>query len=315
MGLITGPALFVILLIFVWLLSWLLASVTRRIDDRAWMIAGLMILVGLLYPTSGLMGGLPAAIRVALFLLPEAALFVSGMLVASAVRTRFPSREGDLASGRTAPAPRGHDTRGINTRLVLAGLLLAKTLHNLYWLTMWDNTNDPLGYIWLAAPVIAVWATGIVMSMSLSGRRKLAAGYAVLVVALLIAVSSRAQSADFRALTEDRASRVVAAIEAYRARRGAYPADLGELTPGYALTLPGPMILYGEAWCYDSGEGYYRLGYVYREHWSDPRLAGRLVGADGDAGEPSTLCATEIAALKARYPNWYSDAVVEDYTG
>jgi hypothetical protein len=237
------------------------------------------------------------------------------MLVASAVRVHFPSQEADLSSGMTAPQARGHDARGFVTLLVLAGLLLAKTLHSLYWLTMWDNTNDALGYFRLAAPVIAVWATGIVMSMSLSGRRKLAGGYAVLVVALLIGVSTRAQSVDFRALTEDRASRVVAAIEAYRARRGAYPASLDELTPGYVLTLPGPMILYGEAWCYDSGEGYYRLGYVNREHWSDPRLAGRLVGADGDAGEPSTLCATEIAALKARYPNWFSDAVVEDYTG
>jgi hypothetical protein len=279
------------------------------------MIAGLVILVGLLYPTSGLMGGLPSPIGFAIFLLPEAALFVSGMLVASAVRVHFPSQEADLSSGMTAPQARGHDARGFVTLLVLAGLLLAKTLHSLYWLTMWDNTNDALGYFWLAAPVIAVWATGIVMSMSLSGRRKLAGGYAVLVVALLIGVSTRAQSVDFRALTEDRASRVVAAIEAYRARRGAYPASLDELTPGYVLTLPGPMILYGEAWCYDSGEGYYRLGYVNREHWSDPRLAGRLVGADGDAGEPSTLCATEIAALKARYPNWFSDAVVEDYAG
>jgi hypothetical protein len=225
MGLIIWPGLFVVLLILVWLLSRLLASVTRRIDDRAWMIAGLVILVGLLSPTSGLVGGLPAAIRVSLFLLPEAALFVSGMLVASAVTARFPSREAGLASGETAPAPRGRSTRDFATCLVLAGLLLAKTLHNLYWLTVWDNTTDGLGYFWLAAPVIAVWATGIVMSMSLSGRRKLAAGYAVLVVALLIAVSSRAQSADFRALTEDRASRVVAAIEAYRARRGAYPAS------------------------------------------------------------------------------------------
>jgi hypothetical protein len=314
-GLITFPGLLVVLLIFVGLLSWPLASVTRSIGVRVWTVAGLLILAGLLYPTSGLMGGLPTPIGIAVFLLPEAALVVSGMLVASAVRLRFPSGERYLHAGVSAPALRADDTRSIIAWLVLAGLLLAKTLHNLYWLTMWDNTYDPLGYFWLAAPLIAVWSTGIVMSISLPGRRKLAAGYAVLVVALLIGVSSRAQSVDFRALTEDRAARIVAAIEAYRAQAGTYPASLDELTPRYAFTLPGPMILYGQGWCYNSGEGYYRLGYVNREHWSAPRLSGRLAGAGGDAGEPSALCATEIAALKARYPDWFSDAVVEDYTG
>ena len=82
----------------------------------------------------------------------------------------------------------------------------------------------------------------------------------------MIAVSARAQSVDFRQLTEERAERASQAIETYCAREGRYPQDLRQLTPGYVLSLPGPVTIYGQDWCFDGGDDYYRLGYVYREH-------------------------------------------------
>lgn len=48
------------------------------------------------------------------------------------------------------------------------------------------------------------------------------------------------------------------------------------LTPGYVLSLPGPVIIYGQDWCHDGGDDYYRLGYVVCEHWSGPRLTGQV---------------------------------------
>jgi hypothetical protein len=117
----------------------------------------------------------------------------------------------------------------------------------------------------------------------------------------MIAVSARAQRVDFRQLTEERAERVTQAIETYHAREGHYPQDLRQLTPWYVLSLPGPVIIYGQDWCYDGGEDYYRLGYVYREHWSDPRLIGRIYKTK-EAPDLPGICAEEIAALEERYP-------------
>ncbi len=37
---------------------------------------------------------------------------------------------------------------------ILSGLLILKTLQNLYWLIAWDATYDPLGYIWIVVPVL-----------------------------------------------------------------------------------------------------------------------------------------------------------------
>ncbi len=183
--------------------------------------------------------------------------------------------------------------------------MLAKTLYNLYWLTVWDNTDDPLGYFWLGFPVLAALFSGVMLSITLPGRTKLAGFlYSLLIPALMIAVSARAQSVDFRQLTEERAGRASQAIETYYAREGRYPQDLRQLTPGYVLSLPGPVIIYGQDWCYDGGDDYYRLGYVYREHWSDPRLSGRIYKTKGEAPDLYRMCEEEVVALQKRYPDY-----------
>jgi hypothetical protein len=120
----------------------------------------------------------------------------------------------------------------------------------------------------------------------------------------MIAVSARAQRVDFRQLTEERAERVTQAIETYYAREGHYPQDLRQLTPWYALSLPGPVIIYGQEWCYDGGEDYYRLGYVYREHWSDPRLIGQIYKTKGEVPDLHGMCEEEVVALQKRYPDY-----------
>ena len=58
--------------------------------------------------------------------------------------------------------------------LVMSALLLARTLHNIYWLTVWDNIDDSLGYLWLIVPVVAVLFSGVMLSITLPSRTKLA---------------------------------------------------------------------------------------------------------------------------------------------
>jgi len=121
---------------------------------------------------------------------------------------------------------------------------------------------------------------------------------------LMVAVSASAQRVDFRQLTEERAKHVAQAIESYYAKEGHYPQDLRQLTPQYALSLPGPVILYGQDWCYDGGADYYRLGYVYREHWSDPRLSGRICATKGRVPDLDGMCEEQVIALQERYPDY-----------
>jgi hypothetical protein len=119
----------------------------------------------------------------------------------------------------------------------------------------------------------------------------------------MILVSARAQRVDFRQLTEKRAELANQAIETYYLREGRYPQDLQQLTPGYVLSLPEPVIIYGQDWCYDGGDDYYRLGYVYREHWSDPRLTGRIYRTKGEVPDLPRMCEREVVALQERYPD------------
>jgi hypothetical protein len=118
--------------------------------------------------------------------------------------------------------------------------------------------------------------------------------YMPLLALLLIAVSRQAQQVDFRQLTGQRAEQVVQAVERYYEREGRYPATLDEVTVWPRRTLPGPVILYGQEWCYDGGPDYYRLGYIDREHWSAPHRIPQLYNAVGELPDLDPLCGVRV---------------------
>jgi hypothetical protein len=238
--------------------------------------------------------------------MPSTALLIAALLLYSGLNSYKEWQHASAVEGGDSQAQRQQAGRAAVVVLVLGALLLAKTLHSLYWFTVWDNTYDSLGYLLLLVPALAALFSGVTLSITLSGRKKLAGFlYSLLIPALMIAVSARAQRVDFRQLTEERAERVTQAIETHYAREGRYPQDLRQLTPWYILSLPGPVIIYGQDWCYDGGDDYYRLGYVYREHWSDPRLIGRIYKTKGEVPDLHRICDEEIAALRKRYPQHF----------
>jgi hypothetical protein len=120
----------------------------------------------------------------------------------------------------------------------------------------------------------------------------------------MIAVSAIAQRVDFRQETTKQAEQAVRAIESYYTREGRYPETLSQLSPWYAISLPKPMIIYGQDWCYESGNVYYRLGYVDREHWSDPRLIGRIYKSVGEIPDSQPMCMDEVKAMQSRFPGY-----------
>lgn len=294
-----------------WLAAVSLFWFARRLDHRAWLAAGFLVLAALLLPASVLIRIIPndmsdpfgSNLLLIHFVVLSAALILAALLFANGRKLLELEQKADVGSQPSSPASRIPPA----SYLILSALLLAKAMHSLYQYTLWDNTYDSLGYICLSGPILAVFLAGFLLIVLLPGRTKLV-GYLFLLMmpALLIAVSTLGQRVNFRQLTEVRASQVSRAIEAYYEDNGRYPQELHQLTPRYILSLPEPAIIFGQDWCFDSSGAEYVLGYVTCDHWSDPRLYGRIYSSTGGEGaEVKQPCEEEIAAMIARAPQYY----------
>ena len=188
---------------------------------------------------------------------------------------------------------------------ILILCLLAKAGHNFYWLMIWDSTTDSLNWIWLLIPTISVIFSSFLLFFTLPKRMYLAGLLYLLLIPSVISIYALTRQVDFRQLTDNRAKYVSHKIETYQARVGRYPQELSELQPWYnVFPIPEPVILYGEDWCYEGGNDYYRLGYVNRLHWSDPRLIGEVYKIEGNIPDLSGMCAEEIATIQDRFPEY-----------
>jgi hypothetical protein len=158
-----------------------------------------------------------------------------------------------------------------------------------------------MNLILLLGPLFAVFVSGALLSGTL-WVRKLFYGllYTLFLAAVVLFVYFSAKRIDYHMLTEKHAATVARAVDAYYARQGHYPQSLRQLVPWRVLALPKPVILYGEDWCYQSGEGYYRLGYVSRDQWSSPYLSVMVYKSAGAVPEVPGLCEAETDAIIAR---------------
>jgi MFS family permease len=296
------------------LLGLALIWIARRWEPAYWILAGLVVLAGLSIPATDYAKIFPPSgaepyetnLALTLFLIASVGIVTAALLLFISWRLYKERRSGEFGemdASKTVRKP------AIQPALVvlLGILILFKALHNVYWLTVWDKTTDPLGYLWLFFPIVVAVLSGVLLFAVLTGRLKAAGlGYAVLVPVALMVVSTSAQLVDLHMLTKARAEQVAQAIERYHARVGRYPQNLGQLHPGFVPPLPGPVIIFGQDWCYDGGENYYRLGYLDRQHWSDPRLIGRIHKTAGVLPDLGPICAQQAAALKARDPTYPS---------
>lgn len=307
-GWLSEPLGWLIELAIVLLLVSALTLASRKVRHGVWILAALLLLMGLSLPASvinNIFTGSPEP-PLALTVIPSVALFVAALLLHSGLSAYREWRRASTVEAGPSQAQRSKRARrAAGVLFVVSAVLLAKTLHHVYRFTVWDNTYDSLGYLLLLVPVPAALLSGVKLSITLSRRVKWVGFlYSLLILGSMIGISARAQAVDFRQLTEERAERVTQAIETYHSREDHYPQDLGQLTPRYALWLPRPVIIYGQDWCYDGGDDYYRLGYVDREHWSDPRLIGRVYRIRGDVPDLHGMCEEEVAAMQERYPDY-----------
>ena len=272
-----------------------------RVGPWVWLAAGLLTLLGLVIPSAQVVElgpgklGIDTLLFWGTFFLPSLGLIVAAMLLSSGLKL--------LNNPPEKPAPVWLGA----ACLFLSGILLIKIFYNLYWLLVWDSTTDSLDIIWLFLPLLAALVSGLLLALTLPGRKMLAGLlYAMLVPALLAVVFASAKSVDWRKLTERRAELISQAIETYHARNGSYPQELQQLDPLSALTLRGPLIMYGQGWCYDGGQDAYRLGAVYRDHWSSPILYARIYQSHGDTSQLPPVCEVQLTALQRSLPDYYS---------
>lgn len=294
--------------------------VTRRWQGVVWIFVALLLLPVLFIPHTAFVDIFPASgpepfgapEAMTLFLISSMALVVAALLLYTALAIRVGRKNAKTQEDSLQQSPPNQGLILLSA-LLLGVLLLIKSLHNLYWLIVWDSTTDSLMFFWLVFPILAAIFAGAALSVLLKGKRGwIGMGYALGVIILVVAVYALARQADYRQITIDRAERISQALADYQVRHGRYPESLRQLRPWGVLPLPAPVIIFGQDWCYDGGEGYYRLGYVNRLHWSDPRLIGQIHSTDGNLPDLPPLCAAEVIALQGRYQGDYYSYWMEE---
>ena len=305
----------------VWIVVASLILIGRQARPGPWLVIGLVVLAAmLLAPTQFFEhepGGPPAIARNPALefllsqLLPALAPLMAALLVTSGFLS-LPDQSVAEHGANTAVRPWDNSrARPAGRAPALAAfglgiLVLGGGFYQLYWLLVWDSTYDSLNFIWLGIPILAALFGATLLALMLAGRKRLAGLlYALIVPAVMIGVYHQAKAIDYRALTAARAERIARALETYRARQGAYPAALRQLVPWTMFSIPAPVILHGQDWCYQSGGDSYRLGAVDREHWSSPELYTTVYQAVGGTANDGNLCQAAIAVLRATYPGLY----------
>jgi MFS family permease len=233
---------------------------------------------------------LASIVQVMLFLIPGAAVIVAARLV----QAGFGS-ETQLDWRRLVPA------------WVAVIIIMFLLSYQVMLASIWDVATDGLSGIFLVGMnSLAGIASGLLLAWKLAGRRKMAAFLFAAIVPVIMIGAERLGTFDRDGewgtlpiiVTESRAEKIDQAIRRFQAEHGSYPQTLQELAPRYLLYIPVPYIIRGQDWCYESGEDYYRFGYVYREMFSLPAEA-RVHAMQGEPPDNAWECDQEAI----RYQN------------
>jgi hypothetical protein len=196
--------------------------------------------------------------------------------------------------------------RSVFGKLILVLFLLASLLYTFRWLWIWDGMDDGIRmFFMMMVSVIAAISGTLMIILTVSGWRRWAGLIFAMVVigsiyiAILTGFGLGEESAIYT-VTEERALRIQEAIEDYRAKNGRYPMELDDLIPGELWRIPAPMIMPEQGWCYQGGSNYYRLGAVYREHWSSPYLEVRVYASGGNIPEGTWECDERLAEVMSQ---------------
>lgn len=186
-------------------------------------------------------------------------------------------------------------------KLILVLILLASLLFTFRWLWIWDGMDDGIRiFFMMMVSVIAAISGTLMIILTVSGWQRWAGVIFAMVVigsiyfAILTGFGLGEESTIYT-VTEERALRIQESIEGYRTKNGSYPMELDDLVPGEIWRIPAPRIMPEQNWCYEAGADYYRLGAVYRDHWSSPYREVRVYASAGNVPDGTWECDEKLA--------------------
>lgn len=192
--------------------------------------------------------------------------------------------------------------RGLFMSLALALLTLALVGLYVFWGSVWDQTMD-LGFGFLAVPFVTgtAVAAGMAMSVVLEGKQRLVGlAFMLLLPLLFYQLHALGLNAPYHAYNEQRAARIAAALDDFYEREGHYPETLTSLVPRDLLSVPQPILLHGEQWCYQGGTDFYRLTAFYQQHWAS-LISLKIYATQGEFPPGEWVCETMLADVKDRH--------------
>lgn len=209
-----------------------------------------------------------------------------------------------------AGVPSSFSRQTTSKGLGLALLLLGGFIYTFSWIWVWDGTDDGVrSYLMIQVTGVAAMGISLVIGMTAAGwKRWIGLPFSILVVGLLFGTVRLIDGEvdPHHRVTEARAARIQAAIEQFQAKTGGYPPDLATLVPTELWWIPQPMILPDQEWCYDGSPDYFRLGALYREHWSAPFLIVQVYATAGDVPETSWECDVQLAEIGPQYETLFN---------
>ena len=188
-------------------------------------------------------------------------------------------------------------------RLLFTVPLLGLFFYTIVWLSIWDGTDDGVRAILMLmwSTLAAIASSLLIFMTSVGWRRWTGVVFAILVIGLvrsaIVFPGDKYRPYD---VTEARATQIKGAIERYYARTSAYPSQLSDLVPSDQWRILRPMIMPDQEWCFQGGSDFYRLGAIYREHWSSPYLSIKIYATAGNVPEGSWACDEKLATLLSR---------------
>jgi hypothetical protein len=148
---------------------------------------------------------------------------------------------------------------------------------------------------------VAALLACVAIAWALRGRRLGACALLILVFAAAL-IPTVSVPYDLPAqVNEQRAAQINAAIQRFHGETGRYPASLTDLSPRTLVLVPPPITHWQTDWCYDGGEGYYRLGYATPEHFTYPgEIEARLYASAGVLPSLTMPCQVELERIRDR---------------
>jgi hypothetical protein len=186
--------------------------------------------------------------------------------------------------------------------LVLIFILSSGAAYQLAWDGIWSSAHDRafedhLPFVHFMVSLIA----GVLLVLTLRGWRRVAGPfYVVLVTTVTVLALVWGWNQSAFEMTQRRAATVEQAILNYYDENETYPVSLAELSPRYLPFLLPPVVVRTGGWCYQSGEGFYRLGYVSGDFtYFEREFKVVTYASAGDLSNKAWVCDELRARLQA----------------